>query len=133
MPDYLDYTEEQLHAAQRAIQEALNIHAANRRRELAEQAFSTNDPDLCALAAAMADHFGLINLEERKALIPCEIGELGYYLARNGVHRWSDGNSVRKTHFELWRKLKAEFDETEYIFAHTYFDACDNGYFYHMS
>ena len=136
MPDYLNYTDEQLRAAQWAIQEEVESRRRKRRLGLFNEAMFNSDDYIKALAVAMVQHYKLVDLKEYEKKLPCRIEDLGYYLAQHRIHRSYSDNPLLTDQFTLWLKITAEFNEfneVDYIFSNTHFDECSNGHFFRRS
>jgi hypothetical protein len=102
----------------------------NKNKILAQTAKATNDPILVALADAMMHHLYSVLPKTKVAYTLADIsrtidgfeGPMGHPLKLD---------TEEKT--QLLRQLLQRFSPTDYIFNHTHYDECDNGFFFRRS
>jgi hypothetical protein len=91
------------------------------------ETLETGEPALIVLGAAMMlEHHAQIS--EVLEGLPCGPSEesIAYYIAKNRL-------AERPLTYNLRQKLLDNFDVVSFVFYHTNYDECDNGYFYRRS
>jgi len=136
-----DKTYEELINLKKDIEDELSQRILNRSLDLLEQTKTMECPMLIAMAEAMLVCNHNIKPHVFKKLYPNEEQQLGYLLAN--WSRQTNGflNLFEEVFFEedkeeltrLAKKILKRFEISDFIFAQTHYDECDNGFYFRRS
>lgn len=132
--DLKNDSDEELKQVQEFIKEALRKRREDEDDLLYLKAWETNDPALIALGAAMMRQKHRWDMARLANRLPCEPSarKLAYWVADHRLVE-DDKKLPDEEHEKLRQQILRRFDVSDFVFGHTHYDECHNGFYFRRS